>query len=550
CEDFKRFGRPRLGFLVSAGAVDSMVNHYTATKRPRSEDAYAPGGQAGRRPDRATIVYCNRVREAFPSTRHNRTPIIIGGLEASLRRFAHYDYWDDKVRASILVDSGADLLLFGMCEKSIIDAARWIESGSDRASVRNLRGACYLDDNIPDGYAELPSFDQVRGDKREYARAFLTQMNEQDPVRGNPLAQRHGAAGRGQSPTQKTVCQNIPPTPLTRSELDAVYNLPFTRTWHPDYDDQGGVPALEEVRFSISATRGCFGACAFCALTYHQGRIVTSRSPQSITQEARRLTTLPGFKGYIHDVGGPTANFRRPPCERQLTRGACRERQCLFPKPCPRLKADHRELVEILRDIRALPGVKKVFIRSGVRFDYLMKDSNPEFLNELVEHHISGQLKVAPEHADAFTLECMGKPDISVFDKFSERYYDANERLGKRQYLVPYFISGHPGCDLAAAVTLAEYMRDTHLFPEQVQDFYPTPGTLSTCMYHTGMDPRTMQPIYIPKDKREKAMQRALLQYRRPANAPMVREALRKAGRSDLIGFGARCLVRPDRARR
>ncbi|GHU65366.1 UPF0313 protein [Clostridia bacterium] len=548
CDAFKRFGRPRLGFMVSAGVVDSMVNHYTATKKPRSEDAYAPGGLSGHRPDRATIVYCNRIREAFPSTHHNRIPIIIGGLEASLRRFAHYDYWDDKVRASILVDSGADLLMFGMCENSIVEAARWIENGSDPTELKKLRGACYLADEtdgaLPDGFLELPSFEQVRADKREYARSFLIEMSEQDPIRGKPLAQRHGAAGVGRA--QKIIFQNVPAMPLTRSELDAVYNLPFTRVWHPDYDELGGVPALEEVSFSISATRGCFGACAFCALTYHQGRIVSSRSPQSIVQEARKLTTLPGFKGYIHDVGGPTANFRRPPCDRQLTHGACKDRQCLFPKPCPRLKADHRELAAILRDIRALPGVKKVFIRSGIRFDYLLKDNDSTFLKELIEHSVSGQLKVAPEHADAFTLHCMGKPEIGVFDRFQDRYYDINEKLGKRQYLVPYFISGHPGCDLNAAVALAEYMRDTHLFPEQVQDFYPTPGTLSTCMYYTGLDPRTMQSIYIPKDKREKAMQRALLQYRRPTNAPLVREALRKVGRFDLIGFNPRCLVRPS----
>ncbi|GHU77751.1 UPF0313 protein [Clostridia bacterium] len=540
CDDFRRFGRPRLGFFVGAGVVDSMVNHYTATKKPRSEDVYSPGSLAGKRPDRATIVYCNRIREAFPSN-HGRIPIIIGGLEASLRRFAHYDYWDDKVRASILVDSGADLLLYGMCENSIMSAVKWIEAGRDLAALPNLPGACYLAGEVPENYVELPSFEQVREDKHHYARAFMEQLDETDPVRGKPLAQRHGS---------KVLCQNATAMPLTRSELDAVHGLPFTREWHPDYDAAGGVPALEEVRFSIAATRGCFGGCAFCALTYHQGRIVSSRSPASIVQEARRLTTLPGFKGYIHDVGGPTANFRKPPCDRQLTCGACKDRQCLFPKPCPRLKADHRELVSILREIRTLPGVKKVFIRSGIRFDYLLADNDPTFLRELVEHHVSGQLKVAPEHADAFTLSCMCKPGLDVFEKFRMRYYDVNERLGKRQYLVPYFISGHPGCDLKAAVALAEYMRDTRLYPEQVQDFYPTPGTLSTCMYHTGLDPRTMKPLYIPKDRDEKAMQRALLQFRKPQNARLVRQALRLAGRADLIGYNPHCLVNPDKPTR
>ena len=534
--DFKRFPRPRLGFLVGAGVVDSMVNHYTAAKKPRSEDVYSPGGKAGHRPDRATIVYCNRIREAW-----GKTPIILGSLEASLRRFAHYDYWEDRVRASILIDSGANLLLYGMCEGSVIEAAKWIERGCQPEERRAIRGACYAASEAVEGYEELPSFEDVRADKRAYAHAFIRQMEEQDHVRGVALSQKHG---------RNWLCQNPPSPPLTRSQLDAVYALPFTREWHPDYDEQGGVPALEEVKFSITATRGCFGSCAFCALTYHQGRVVVSRSPQSIIREGAMMTHHPDFKGYIHDVGGPTANFRCPACEEQLKRGTCKNRMCMYPRLCRNIKPNHSELLNILRELRTLPGVKKVFIRSGIRFDYLMADPNPEFFHEMVEHHISGQLKVAPEHADACTLSMMGKPELAVFNRFHERYKDINARLGKSQYIVPYFISSHPGCGLDAAIALAEYMRDTRLNPEQVQDFYPTPGTLSTCMYYTGLDPRTMRPVYVPRDPQEKAMQRALMQYRRPQNRTLVHEALRRAGREDLIGYGPHCLVAPPQVRR
>ncbi len=530
---FKTFGKPRLAFLVSAGVIDSMVNHYTAAKKRRNEDVYAPGGKAGLRPDRATIVYCNRIRKAYSDV-----PIIVGGLEASLRRFSHYDYWEDKVRRSILTDSGATLLSYGMGEKSILDCAAWLKDGADKEKLPYIRGICYLQKDKPEGIEEVPSHREVASNKAAYASAFMIQYNEQDPYRGKPLCQ--------QQDTNRWLVQTPPPFPLSREELDAVYALPYTRRWHPDYDELGGVPALEEVEFSISATRGCFGGCNFCALTYHQGRIVQSRSPDSIVKEAEMLTKLPGFKGYIHDVGGPTANFRRPACKKQCTHGACKDRQCLYPKPCRHLTPDHSELLSVLRRIRALPGVKKVFIRSGLRYDYLLLDKDGTFLRELVQHHVSGQLKVAPEHISPRVLSRMGKPGREVYDAFVQKYKAVNEQLGLKQFLVPYLMSSHPGSDLGAAVELALYIRDTGHQPEQVQDFYPTPGTLSTCMFHTGLDPRTMESVFVPRTPHDKAMQRALLQYKKPQNRKLVLEALRLAGREDLIGYGKNCLVPPD----
>ena len=530
CEDFKRFGRPKLGFLVTAGVIDSMVNHYTAAKKKRSEDAYSPGGRAGYRPDRATAVYANRIREAYGSI-----PILIGGVEASLRRFAHYDYWSDRVRNSMLVDSCADVLLFGMGERSILRVAEYLKSGGDFADMR-IPGTCVMSREIPEGFMEIPSMEETAASKQVYAEAFKAQYDQQDPVRGKPLAQKHG---------KRYLLQNKPDMPLTRAEMDAVYALPYKRAWHPMYDKQGGIPALQEVQFSISQVRGCFGACNFCALTFHQGRIVTSRSKQSILEEARLLTKLPGFKGYIHDVGGPTANFREPACAKQLKCGACKDRQCLFPQPCKNLKADHREYIEILRALREIPGVKKVFVRSGIRFDYVLKDAKSGFLSELVRHHISGQLKVAPEHISPRALHYMGKPENDVFEDFVRRYKQANDNSHMDQYLVPYFMSSHPGCTLDDAVILASYMKKTGLRPEQVQDFYPTPGTMSTAMFYTGLDPRDMKPVYVPRDPNEKAMQRALMQYYNPNNHKLVRQALLKAQRDDLIGWGASCLIPP-----
>ncbi len=532
CADFKRFGRPACGFLVSSGVIDSMVNHYTAAKRRRSKDVYTPGGGRSRRPDHAVTVYCRLIREAYGDI-----PIAIGGVEASLRRFAHYDYWDDAVRPSILVESGADLLLFGMGERSILVAADWMRRGAPAWERAKMRGVCYLTPKPPHGCVELPSCEACQSSKRSYGQAFLAQYNEQDPVRGRPLCQRHG---------ETAVVQNAPDLPLTQKELDAVYALPFTRVWHPDYDAQGGVPALAEVRFSIAHTRGCFGSCAFCAITFLQGRIVTSRSHESVLEEARALTRLPDFKGYISDVGGPTANFRHAACEKQARLGACANRQCLFPKPCPNLTVDHEDYIRLLREVRALPGVKKVFVRSGLRYDYIMADKSDAFLRELCEYHVSGHLKVAPEHVSPKVLRLMGKPGRDVYDAFCARFARVNRALGKEQYLVPYLISSHPGSDLSAAIELAEYLRDIGYQPEQVQDFYPTPGTLATCMFYTGFDPRTGESVYVARTPREKAMQRALLQFGRPENAPLVREALRLAHREDLIGVGPRCLVPPE----
>ncbi len=530
---FQRFGRPRLGFLVTAGVIDSMVNHYTVAKRRRSDDAYAPGGRGGMRPDRATVVYCNRIRQAYRDV-----PILIGGVEASLRGFSHYDYWDDKVRHSILVDAGATLLMYGMGETSIIACANWVADGMNPAELSAIRGICYMSKRPDERCVQLPSHAEVCRDKRKYAEAFLIQYEEQDPIRGRRLCQ--------QQDTDRYIIQNEPSLPLSREALDAVYDLPYTRRWHPMYDAEGGVPALKEVEFSIASTRGCFGSCSFCAITFHQGRIIQSRSPESIVREARLLTTLPGFKGYIHDVGGPTANFRQPACKKQLKCGACKNRQCLFPSPCKNLEVSHRELIGVLRQLRELPRVKKVFIRSGLRYDYIMADPDPTFLRELCQHHISGQLKVAPEHVCPYVLERMGKPGRPVYDAFVERYQRVNAALGMKQYLVPYLMSSHPGSDLNAAIELACYLRDTGFYPEQVQDFYPTPGTLSTCMFYTGLDPRTMKPVYVARAPEEKAMQRALMQFRAPRNQPLVRKALRLAGREDLIGYGRACLVPPE----
>ncbi len=531
--DFMRFGQPCLGFMVSAGNIDSMVNHYSVAKRPRDKDSYTPGGAPGKRPDRATIVYCNMIRRAYPHVQ-----IVIGGVEASLRRFAHYDYWDDRVRNSILVDSGADILSYGMGERCILEVAQAMEDGA--LERRAIRGTCRMMKDIPKGYIELPSAEAVRSDKIAYCEMYNICAREQDPVRGKGLAQKHG---------DRYLVAHPPQLPLNEKELDSTFDLPFTRRWHPMYDAMGGVPALDEVKFSIMATRGCFGSCSFCALTFHQGRIVTARSHESVLKEARELTKMPDFKGYIHDVGGPTANFRRPACPKQLKSGTCPDRQCLFPEICAAAKPDHSEFVKLLRQMRAIPGIKKVFIRSGLRYDWLLKDKDSTFLRELVENHVSGQLKVAPEHVSPRVLSMMGKPGQPVFEEFARRYADMNKQLGKKQYLVCYFMSSHPGSELSDAIRLAEFLRDSDIRPEQVQDFYPTPGTLSTAMYYTGLDPRTMKPVYVARSPHEKAMQRALMQYTVPSNAPLVRQALRLAGRDDLIGYGPKCLVRPESGR-
>ncbi|MBS1409476.1 MAG: YgiQ family radical SAM protein [Christensenellaceae bacterium] len=532
---FKQFGKPRLGFLVSAGVIDSMVNHYTVAKKRRHDDAYAPGGKGFMRPDRATIVYCNRIRQAYRDV-----PILIGGVEASLRRFSHYDYWDDKVRHSILVDSGATLLMYGMGETSIIECANWLADGMNPAELPKMRGICYMSKTPDPTCVQLPSHQEVSTDKRKYAEAFVIQYDEQDPIRGKRMCQ--------QQDTDRYLIQNQPCLPLSREALDAVYDLPYTRTYHPMYKAEGGIPALQEVEFSIASTRGCFGSCNFCAITFHQGRIIQSRSPESILREGKLLTQLPNFKGYIHDVGGPTANFRKPACPNQLKVGACKHRQCLFPQPCKNLQVDHEEFLSILKQLRELPKVKKVFVRSGLRYDYIMSDKNPtRFLREFCKYNVSGQLKVAPEHVCPYVLDRMGKPRRELYDAFVARYQQVNEQLGLKQYLIPYLMSSHPGSDLNAAIELACYLRDTGFYPEQVQDFYPTPGTLSTCMFYTGLDPRTMQPVFVARSPEEKAMQRALMQYKNPQNQPLVRKALRIAGREDLIGYGKQCLVPPER---
>lgn len=529
-------GRPRLAFLVSSGNMDSMVNHYTVSRKHRSTDAYSPGGRMGLRPDRAVIVYGNLIRRVYKDV-----PIILGGIEASLRRLGHYDYWDNKVRRSVLLDSGADMISYGMGEHSVVEIADALASGLSVEDLTYIPGTVYRCRSLDSLYQPvlLPSFADIREDKRAYARSFFIQYQNTDFVQGKMLVEDYGNQGY--------VVQNPPAAPLTTQEMDDIYDLPYMRTWHPSYDKEGGIPALGEIKFSLTSNRGCFGGCNFCALTFHQGRIVQVRSHESLLREAKLMTEEPDFKGYIHDVGGPTADFRQPSCGKQLEKGVCTHRQCLFPKPCPNLKADHRDYVALLRKLRNFPKVKKVFIRSGIRFDYLLADKSPVFLRELVEHHISGQLRVAPEHVSNKVLGYMGKPSHEVYENFLKAYDRCNRAVGKEQYAVPYFMSSHPGCGLKEAVELAEYIRDMGFTPEQVQDFYPTPSTLSTCMYYTGLDPRTMEAVYVPRSPHEKAMQRALMQYRNPANEALVREALLKAGRRDLIGYGPKCLLRPQK---
>ncbi len=528
-------GAPRLAFLVSGGNMDSMVNHYSVSRRHRKTDSYTPGGVMGKRPDRAVTVYCNLIRKVY-----KQVPIVIGGIEASLRRLAHYDYWSDQVKRSVLMDSQADLLSYGMGERSVAEIADALAAGIPVSQITYVAGTAYraktLDD-VPDAVV-LPDYETVKEDKRAYAESFRIQYQNTDPIRGKRLAEGYGTRGY--------VIQNPPAMPLSTEEMDQVYGLPYMRTWHPAYEEAGGIPALSEVKFSLVSSRGCFGSCSFCALAFHQGRIVQVRSHASILEEAALLTKEDDFKGYIHDVGGPTADFRAPACEKQLKSGACPGRQCLFPSPCKNLKASHGDYLELLRKLRKVPGVKKVFIRSGIRFDYVMADRDDSFFWELCKYHISGQLKVAPEHVSPRVLSRMGKPEFGVYLAFADKFKKINEKLGKKQYLVPYLMSSHPGCTMKDAVLLAEYLRDIGHMPEQVQDFYPTPSTLSTCMYHTGLDPRTMEPVYVPKRPHEKAMQRALIQYRLPENRRLVAEALRLAGRGDLIGYGNKCLIRPE----
>jgi uncharacterized radical SAM protein YgiQ len=536
-ESFTKYGRPRLGFLVTAGNLDSMVAHYSVSKHRRSQDDYSPGGKAGMRPDRATIVYCQRIREIYGAI-----PLIIGGIEASLRRLAHYDYWDDKVRKSILADSGADLLVYGMGERAIREIARLLDREVPIESIRKIRGTAFLsrDASGTEGFVTIPAFREVAKDKSRFAKSFAMQMLEQDPINGCGLRQDH---------PEGWIIQNPPAKPLSQPELDAVFDLPYQRQPHPMYQNEG-VPAIIEVSHSLISSRGCFGNCSFCALSYHQGRLVQSRSHKSLIDEAEKVISGESFKGYIHDVGGPTANFRLAACKKQLDDGACRHKQCLSPKPCSQLIINHQDYLGLLRRLRALPGVKKVFIRSGIRYDYLMADKDKSFLKELCQHHVSGQLKVAPEHVDEDVLKLMGKPSAEVFTAFKNAFDAMNKKLGKEQYLVPYLMSSHPGSTLASAIKLALFLKQINYHPEQVQDFYPTPGTLSTAMYWTGLDPRTMQPVHIPRHKGEKAMQRALLQYHQPQNRPLVIAALKKAGREDLIGFGDKCLLRPEIIRR
>ena len=535
-ESINILGEPRLGFLVSGGNMDSMVNHYSVSKKRRATDAYSPGGVMGKRPDYATIVYCNLIRQTYKTK-----PIIIGGIEASLRRLAHYDYWSDRLKRSILLDSGADLISYGMGERSIVEIAEALDSGMDVRDITYIDGTVYKtrDKSIIYDAIELPHFEEIKQDKLAFARSFYTQYCNTDPFSGKRLYETYDG--------KLFVVQNPPAKPLTQSEMDAVYALPYMRTYHPSYEEAGGIPAIEEVKFSLISNRGCFGGCSFCALTFHQGRIIQTRSHESILAEANQMVWDPDFKGYIHDVGGPTANFRAPACEKQLSKGACPNKQCLFPEPCKNLKVDHKDYLNLLRKLRELPNVKKVFIRSGIRFDYLMADKDHTFLRELCEHHVSGQLKVAPEHISDTVLQKLGKPKVAVYNSFVKAYKAMNEKLGKNQFLVPYLMSSHPGSTLKEAVELAEYLRDLGYMPEQVQDFYPTPSTISTCMYYTGVDPRNMQPVYVATNPHEKAMQRALIQYRNPKNYDLVVEALTKAGRTDLIGFDKKCLIRPRR---
>lgn len=530
-ESISVFGEPRLAFLVSAGNMDSMVNHYTVAKKHRRQDSYSPGGQMGLRPDRAVTVYGNLIRQTYKDT-----PVILGGIEASLRRLAHYDYWSDSMKRSVLMDSGADLISYGMGEHSILEIAEALDKGIPVSSITFVPGTVYKAKKAPEGIL-LPSFEALSAKKEAYAGSFRIQYENTDPFTGKVMAESYGTKG--------FVVQNPPAKPLTQKEMDEVYELPYMGTYHPMYEKQGKIPAIEEIQFSITSNRGCFGGCNFCALAFHQGRIVQTRSHGSILREAESYREKPDFKGYIHDVGGPTADFRHPSCKKQMTKGICTNRQCLFPKPCKNLEADHRDYLELLRKLRHLPGIKKVFIRSGIRFDYVNADPSPEFLNELAAYHVSGQLRVAPEHVSDQVLYYMGKPEHKVYEEFLKKFQRANEKSGKRQFVVPYLMSSHPGCTIKEAVKLAEYVRDMGFMPEQVQDFYPTPSTMSTCMYYTGLDPRTGEKVYVPKSAREKAMQRALLQYKNPENYELVKEALLKSGRSDLIGFDKKCLIRP-----
>ncbi len=539
--DFTRFGKPKYAFLVNSGNIDSMVAHYTAAKKRRSDDAYTPGGKAGARPDRAVTVYSKKLRELYGDT-----PILIGGIEASLRRFAHYDYWSDSVRPSVLIESEADLLMYGMGERHIAEIAHRLKNGENIEDITDVLGTCYAVDSdkyvpIPKA-VECPSFELVSKDndksKEQYAISCRIQQEEHDAVRGKTVIQKSG---------KKIVVQNPPMPPLTTEEMDRVYSLPFMRTYHPSYEALGGVPGIEEVKFSVIHNRGCFGACNFCSLAYHQGRQISVRSHKSVIEEAKKITEMPDFKGYIHDIGGPTANFRAPSCEKQLTHGLCKDKKCLAPTMCPAVKVSHSDYLKLLRELRALPKVKKVFIRSGIRFDYLIADENEDFFKELILHHISGQLKVAPEHCSNNVLKYMGKPPINVYNKFEKRFYELTKAAGKKQYLVPYLMSSHPGSTLKDAIELSLFLKRNNLHPEQVQDFYPTPGTVSTCMFYTGLDPYTMKKVYVPKTASEKAEQRALLQYFKPENKALVLSALKKTGRTDLIGNGKNCLVQGDR---
>lgn len=527
-------GEPRLAFLVMGGNMDSMVNHYYVSKKRRESDAYTPGGVIGKRPDHAVVVYCNLIRHTY-----KKKPIIIGGIEASLRRMAHYDYWSNSFKHSILLDSQANLISYGMGEKSMVQIAEALDSGLDINDITYIPGTVFKTKDLSLAYDPviLPSFDEMKVDKLKYAESFKIQSQNTDPFNGQTLVEPY--------PNGVYVVQNPPQEPLTQQEMDDIYDLPYERTYHPSYKKLGGIPAISEIQFSLISCRGCFGACSFCALTFHQGRIIQSRSHESIIKEAEKITELPDFKGYIHDVGGPTANFYHPSCKKQLKSGVCKNRQCLWPKPCKNLNTDHSEYLKLLRKLRKLPKVKKVFVRSGIRFDYIMEDKDDTFFKELVEHHISGQLKVAPEHISDKVLSYMGKPQNCVYEKFINKYDKMNKKAGKKQFVVPYLMSSHPGSDMREAVKLAEYLRDIGYNPQQVQDFYPTPSTMSTVMYYTGVDPRTMEPVYVPKNPHEKAMQRALMQYRNPANYQLVKEALQAAGREDLIGFDKKCLIKP-----
>lgn len=533
-ESIMVFGEPRLGFLVSSGNMDSMVNHYTVSKKRRKADAFTPDGVMGKRPDYAAVVYSNLIRQVY-----KKTPIILGGIEASLRRLAHYDYWSNKLKRSILLDSGADILSYGMGERSIVEIAEALDSGMAVSDITYIDGTVCKVKSLDCVYdaITLQSYDELQKDKLNYARSFYVQYCNTDPFTAKRLVEPYGE--------HLYIVQNPPSKPLSQSEMDRVYSYPYMRTYHPSYEELGGVPAIEEVKYSLISNRGCFGACSFCALTFHQGRIIQTRSHESLIEEAKKFIWDKDFKGYIHDVGGPTANFRAPACEKQLTHGACKNKQCLFPKPCKNMRVDHKDYLRLLRKLRELPNVKKVFIRSGIRFDYLMADKDDTFFKELCEHHVSGQLKVAPEHISDAVLQKMGKPENSVYQAFAKKYKQINERIGKNQFLVPYLMSSHPGSTMKEAVELAEYLRDLGYMPEQVQDFYPTPSTISTCMYYTGVDPRTMEKVYVPVNPHEKAMQRALIQYRNPKNYDLVLEALKVADRMDLVGYDKKCLIRP-----